>query len=373
MRKDIKDILERIESGLYEEQEELVAKFWLFNFKSSELEAVPEAELEEISQHIWNQLQPNIAKPVRKLYPWSRVIPIAAAILLVAFGFYFYYASQSLVPKDKIYIANDVQPGYNGATLTLADGRQVKLTELFNGTITQESGINITKSADGLLIYELNGDGAEEHSQNTLSTSNGETFQVQLPDGSNVWLNSASSLTYSTKLVQDGQRKVKLTGEAYFEVVKDNSRPFIVDVGQQKIKVLGTHFNIESYGNNTDIKTTLLEGSIKLSFEEENVIVKPEQQVKWDSNKFLIKKVDINEVTAWKNGYFRFSATPLIDVMKKIARWYDLEIDYTEVPTDVKIDAVIRRDNKLSSVLFAIEESAGIKLGLEGRRLIIKK
>src|SRR5690606_11389011 len=131
----------------------------------------------------------------------------------------------------------DVAPGAQGATLTLADGKKVRLSDALSGTIAEEAGVSITKSADGQLIYALKGNGADANKENTLSTSNGETYQVRLPDGTQVWLNAGSSLTYAPKLVQAGQRRVKLVGEAYFEVAKDRTKPFIVRTGTQQVEV----------------------------------------------------------------------------------------------------------------------------------------
>ncbi len=372
MHKDIKDILERIESGQYNEQEEQIAKFWLFKLKNTELEPLSEAELAETSQDIWNQLQLDVNLPDRKLFPWLRFITVAAAVLILAFGAYFYYDRQALTVEDATYLTHDLQPGRNGATLTLGDGRQIKLTDLSNGTVAQESGIHITKSADGQLIYETNGDGLADKRENTLSTSNGETYQVRLPDGTKVWLNAGSSLTYSSQLVHDGQRKVKLTGEAYFEVTHDTGIPFVVKGNKQTVLVVGTKFNVTNYANEDVARTTLLSGSVQIHTTKGGQLLQPGQEASVSEGYIRVKKVYAEDAIAWVKGRFRFDNTSLEDIMKKIERWYDVEVIYPNGIPDKRFTGGINRNDNISSVLKMLN-ILKVNFRIEGKKIIVLK
>jgi len=370
MQKDVKHILEKIESGCYNQEDEQIAKFWLFKLRNKDLDQISESELDDTSEQIWNRLQQGAPVPVRWLDRWQRIISIAAAILVIAFGFYFYYGPQHVSFESAPDYVQDVAPGSRGATLTLANGKRVRLSHARNGAIAEESGVSITKSSDGQLIYELNGGKQGVNKENTLTTSNGEMYQVRLPDGSKVWLNAGSSLSYAPKLVNAGIRRVKLTGEAYFEVAKDKSTPFIVQTRTQEVEVFGTSFNVNAYLDEPVTSTTLVEGSIKIKTPKNERFVKPGEHAVNSGGDIQILRADLENIIDWKDGDFYFNHVDFKVAMRKIARWYDVEVVYDiSVPDDMESGGWIARDKPLSQVLKSIESSGMVRFKIKGRTI----
>lgn len=309
----------------------------------------------------WLALQKRINPAPIPVFPlWRRLVSIAAVLLILcAAGFYFYaeYAA-----KPRIIIQDlakqDIKAGGNKAYLTLADGKQIVLTDLENGKVAEQAGLSITKMADGKLRYELKEDPAGKGSQNgevlynTISTPAGGQYQVVLPDGSRVWLNAASSLTYATSLASLKERSVTLTGEAYFEVAKDQfKKPFVVKSGSQEVEVMGTHFNISSYAQEPVVATTLLEGRVKVkrSGAFESILEPGEQSLVGKG--IEVHKVDTSTAVAWKNGLFKFENANIYTVMNQFARWYNFEVAYEGKVPDNKFNGEIYRNLNASKAL----------------------
>src|SRR5690606_28373157 len=238
----------------------------------------------------------------------------------------------------------DIVPGTDRATLTLADGTIIPLSDVGNGKIANQAGISLTKTDEGQLLYSVKESITEnlgkELVYNIISTPKGGQFQVVLPDGTKVWLNAMSSLRYPVLFTED-ERIVELKGEGYFEVARNTKQPFKVLTDNQTVTVLGTHFNINSYKKNESIKTTLVEGSVKVSGSivgeatgAKSVILKPGQQASISSTNILkVKKVNVDNAIAWKLGVFQFENTNIKDVMEEFSRWYDVDVDFDkEVP-----------------------------------------
>jgi ferric-dicitrate binding protein FerR (iron transport regulator) len=231
---------------------------------------------------------------------------------------------------------------------------------------------------DGQLTY-INKPSAESAESkvvfNTLETGKGQTFSTVLSDGSKIWLNSGSKVRYPVTFLRQ-ERKVLISGEAYFEVAKSD-KPFIVsslEDSDWKVQVLGTHFNINAYTDEQAIKTTLLEGKVKMLSDKSEVILMPGQQAELSRSKSklnTINNVDVEQITAWKNGYFQFKNEQLSDLMKKISRWYDVEVEYKEPVSSVTFSGRISRSNKLSSVLTVLEQS-DVHFIIQGKKIIIK-
>jgi transmembrane sensor len=317
--------------------------------------------------------------PVRRLYPFGR-IAIAAAIALVVLGVYFFNYRNDKHSDGDVLVTQDVAPGKVGATLTLANGEKIRLDEAVNGELAKEAGVVITKSATGQLVYEIKNKTGESNKVNTLSTANGETYNLRLPDGSIVWLNSLSSLTYTTNLIKKGHRRLKLEGEAYFEIAKDKTHPFVVESKGQEVEVLGTHFNISSYVDEASVKTTLLEGSVRISSRntamgsEREVILKPNQQAVLQGEIIKVKPVIAVDAIAWKNGYFMFDSDNLEGVMTRIARWYNIEPVYEDESLKQEVFlGTISRYEKISKVLHMLERTGGVAFEIKGNKVIIKK
>jgi transmembrane sensor len=232
---------------------------------------------------------------------------------------------------------SDISPGGNIATLTLADGRKISLTDAKNGQLAEQSGIKISKTADGQLVYNITNaeNSSLSLSYNTIETPPGGQYQVILPDGSKVWLNSASSLRYPVRFTGN-ERKVEISGEAYFEVAHNSKMPFRVINSNQIVEVLGTHFNIMAYPDESSTNTTLLEGSVRIIKENKSKIISPGQQTRVKNGDIDVASVDVTQVTAWKEGYFMFKNEDIQSIMRQISRWYNLEVKYQgDIPEKV--------------------------------------
>ncbi|MNK28383.1 fec operon regulator FecR [compost metagenome] len=323
----------------------------------------------EVQQAVWIEEAKHM--PVLNKI-WLR-IAIAAAIAVMVFGAgLFYYNLKNKQQGNQFTYENDIVPGRNGATLTLANGKKIRLADAVNGKLAEEAGVRITKSEDGQLVYEVNGSDSEPNQINTLSTAKGETYKVLLPDGSLIYLNAASSLTYATSLVERGKRVVRLRGEGYFEISKDKEHPFVVETDQQRVEVLGTHFNINAYEDEPAIATTLLEGSVNVSEKGKSQILKPGEQALNMNNRMQVRPVNAESFIDWKNGDFYLNNLDFRTAMRKIARWYDLEVIYDDsVQEDIQSTGYISRSSKLSSILRLIEKSGQVHFKIEGKKLYV--
>ena len=318
-----------------------------------------------------NQLPATGGNKIKRL--WPSIAAAASIVFAVGLGGYVYFNQEKETITHESSYANDVAPGREGATLTLANGKKIRLSDATNGELAKEAGVTISKSADGQLRYEIKEDSRDISKINTLSTAKGETYQVRLPDGSLVWLNAASSLTYSANLVERGKRRVRLDGEGYFEVAKDKAHPFVVESRGQEVEVLGTHFNVNAYNDEDKIKTTLFEGSVKVFHTNNEILLKPGEQATLSENKLSVSEADTEEVLAWKDGDFIFNREPIESVMRKLERWYDIEVIYRgEVPTD-GFQGAISKFKNISQVLKLLEQTKVASFKIEGRRVIVKK
>ncbi len=296
----------------------------------------------------------------------------AALIFSIGVGSYFYYIADGAVsvaklnPEPTRYV-NDIEPGSNKAILTLADGRTIDLKGDKNGIIIQADKLTYNDGTEiGTNLSSKNG-GERTAKLNTISIPQGGQYQVQLADGTQVWLNAASSLTYPTNLNELRERKVTLKGEAYFEVAKDDKHPFIVETAFQQVGVLGTHFNVYAYEEEKVTKTTLLEGAVRISpisSNKEDISVKPsillqpnQQSILVAGNaEFQVGEVDVEEAIAWQRGYFMFSNEPLESVMNKIARWYDVKVVFNDASLRKEvIYGTVSRSEKASGILKKLE------------------
>jgi transmembrane sensor len=306
----------------------------------------------------------------------SRLRWAAAAVVFVVFSFTTYI---SLTKKREHIFASDVAPGGNKAILTLADGKKISLSDAANGDLIEQAGISIAKTANGQLVYNIvKSDNVIDDSKvNTISTPNGGEWEIRLPDGSIVWLNAASSLQYPLNIASSKQRKVQLTGEAYFEVARDKTRPFLVKTAKQELEVLGTHFNINSYNDEYVTRTTLLEGSIRVSdlnSTETQVLQPGEQSVLSPSNGIEVNKVATDEAIAWKNGYFMFNNEKQESILRKLARWYNVEIEYANpAAKDVMYYGTVSRFEKISKVLTKFEQTGEVRFDIKGNKVIVYK
>ncbi|MFA4868628.1 MAG: FecR domain-containing protein [Pedobacter sp.] len=317
------------------------------------------------------------AQPYKKRLKtnWHVRTVAAAVFLLIGLGMYFYIIQKDTVLKQSSF-AYDVKPGKQGATLTLANGKKIRLSDVSNGEIANQAGISVSKTADGELVYEIKDSGTDPNQINTLSTAKGETYILKLPDKSRVWMNAASSLTYSATLKKNGKRSVKLEGEAYFEIAKDPLHPFVVETKTQQIQVLGTHFNVNSYADEAVAKTTLLEGSVQVDLMkgDKKVVLKPGQQSLLSNGQIRIQDVDTDESVAWKNGYFQFDGKNLETALLEVSRWYNIEIEYKD--NSLRKQALagsISKYENVNNILKTMELTGALKFSVSGRKVVVER
>jgi ferric-dicitrate binding protein FerR (iron transport regulator) len=315
-------------------------------------------------------------KPRVKILTFSRIAVAASVIGLLLFGAYSWF---SRMDKKEIATSeiknssykNDVLPGGDKAMLTLADGSTIVLNDAQNGNLVQQGNTKVIK-LDGKLAYNAANAGIGEILYNTISTPRGGQYQVELPDGSKVWLNAASSLHFPTAFVGK-ERRVEISGEAYFEVAKNKSMPFIVSVNGSEIQVLGTHFNVMAYNDEDAVKTTLLEGSVKFASGNNSSLLKPGQQAQLttEGQVKVVSDVDVDEVVAWKNGMFDFEDASLGTVTRQLARWYDVDILNQNKNIEDLFVVEMPRSSKLSDVLKVLELTGNIKFEIDGKKIIV--
>lgn len=315
---------------------------------------------------------PKVLKMRRPGQQWLYA-SVAAVLLLISVGIWFVVGKKS-EDEELRYATANISPGRNVATLTLSNGKKIGLDSIANGRFAEQSGISISKTKAGNLVYQVidQGTGLSEGQFNSIETPRGGTYQINLPDGTKVWLNAASSLRFPVHFSQK-ERRVELTGEGYFEVAKDKSRPFFVKNETQETKVLGTHFNINGYNDNTIVQTTLMEGSVQVSSfplasNANHVILKPGQQSELNSGKLTVKPANLQEAMAWKNGNFLFDAMELSNILKQLNRWYNISVDYSGVP-NLRLTGYISRNESLYRVLQMLEITANVKFKVQNNVL----
>lgn len=314
--------------------------------------------------------------PVRRMQRLWRAGRVAAVVILLAGGVWLWKQQRPAEMADsKAISARDIAPGSNGAVLTLADGSEVVLDSTTGGVIAQQNGAVVVLT-NGLLAYQASGNSSEAVMYNSMRTPRGRQFQLTLPDGTRVWLNSASSLRYPT-VFGAKERRVEVTGEAYFEVAQNAAIPFKVSVaGGAEVDVLGTQFNINAYNEGKAIRTTLLQGSVRVrdtAGKASGVILKPGQQAIVQQDITVADKVNLDQVMAWKNGLFDFEGMGLQEAMQQLERWYDIEVVYENGIPDNPFGGAITRNVSLDGLLKMLKEG-DLSFRMEkGRKLIITK
>ncbi len=321
---------------------------------------------------------PVISPGIHVLNKW-RWVAAAVVIAVMAVAGYLWFSYTPSKPPELVVNPPhiDIAPGKNGAILILANGNRVVLDSMQNGVVATESGTEAILK-NGELVYAPGKGQSGEMVYNTISVPNGRVFHLTLPDGTQVWLNSASSIRYPVAFT-GSQRQVEISGEAYFEVVKNTKMPFRVAVDDRaEIEVLGTHFNVNAYDNEETLSTTLLEGSVRVAArrtgsqgDQYAQVLLPGQQLQLSEKGTNINEPDIDKVIAWKNGLFNFDGVELKNAMKQIARWYDVEIVYRGKAPDIKFYGRISKDISLAGLIKGFQ-TTGVQMMIEnGRQLVV--
>jgi len=300
----------------------------------------------------------------------------AAAALLVVGSFTFYYVNNDdLEKKAPLAYHNDILPGGDKAILTLADGSTITLDNNTGGKLATQGDISIEKDAKGQIVYLVKGSNEDETQKiNTLATPAGGKFSVVLSDGSKVWLNASSSIKFPVAFANDA-RKVEIKGEAYFEIAKDQKKPFYVINNGAEIKVLGTHFNVMAYPDEYRSELTLLEGSVQFSKSGQSELLTPGRQILYteSSENTQQRAANIEEVMAWKNDLFVFNNTNIDEIMKELTRWYNVKVKYEGEKPDISFTGVIPRNANVSKVLKSLELTGDVVFGVEDNVITCQK
>jgi transmembrane sensor len=370
--------------------EELQQLYRIYNLSSkSDTDDNMASDFEAAGDEIWNRLPDAVRQPItepviKKMYMQPVFRWVAAVLILASAGILFIKQQHPATKVVKVQVQPDFIPGRNAATLLLSNGKKVILSNFTGQTIAEQNGVRIVKDKTGQLIYQIEASGEIANpGLNTLSTSNGEQYQVRLPDGSSVWLNAGSSLTFPTVFSKNSERVVSLKGEAYFEVATSRDfngqkNPFLVQTDKQTVKVLGTHFNVNCYADEGEVKTTLLEGSVALTTKAEipdKIILKPGQQAFFNlsNSRIDVKRLDDPEAEiAWKSGLFHFDHTEIKTVMKQLARWYNVDVVYKGTIPDARFTGEMYKSLSASKVLEGLSYT-GLHFTINDRQIVVTK
>ncbi|WP_293312785.1 FecR family protein [Pedobacter sp. UBA5917] len=374
-----KNLLEKYKAGQCSSEEILILQNWFHQLNAEENLELGDEELENAETEMWNVIagQTQVTKKTRLHSPhygyWA-----AAAILVIVLGGLFFYKMRLQQGSANSLASSNIKRGEQTATLTLSNGKKIVLSGALNNSSINEHGVNITRTADGKLIYRITENTTDTGIYNTLSTAKGQQYSVVLPDGSLVHLNAGSSITYSTGLNHTARRKIKLEGEAYFEVAKNRQHPFEVLTGQQMVEVLGTHFNINSYSDEPATKTTLLEGSVKVfplrnQGSDQHKILVPGEQAVLSKGMITVEKVNPEEAIYWKDNKFSFHSEDIETVMREVSRWYDVTVIYQDDVKHVKVSGSVSRFADISMLLDKLEKTGLLKFTIKGRNITVSK
>lgn len=328
----------------------------------------------------------------RDIRLWQRIASAAAVLMLLGAGVWF-FSTRSANGRFPQFVsgAHDIKPGRNTATITLANGKIINLSDAKTGVVVHSDRLMYTDSSivGGRHPEFISGAGSGKdisqnrdpgnHQEIILSTPRGGTYQVTLPDGTMVWLNAASSLKFPSTFSGLANRKIELNGEAYFEVARDKKHPFIVNTAKQDVEVLGTHFNINSYQDEPAVSTTLLEGSVKVSAfadagtKSDVTLVPGQQSVFAGDHRLSVRNVNVADVIDWKNGKFVFEREDVRTIMRKVTRWYDVKVVYQDDVGAIKFSGTVSRYENVSGLLEVLQKTNMLHYKIDGRTILLYK
>lgn len=373
-RQYLTKLAEKIQQGSINDEETIFFDKWYNGLSKKELNIDSQyaKNKNQLKRRIFRRIQNDIksTEKVPALFHWKKLAIAASLVLGTILGSLYFYLHDD-------HSINDPQPiivaGKNNAILTLADGSKINLSEAANGLISHTANVDIIKTSSGSIQYKSQTSSSNKPTAyNTIEAPAGGKWSLTLPDGTQVWLNSSSSITYPTQFSAT-ERKVKIKGEAFFDVAHNKKAPFIVSSGQQLIRVLGTEFNVEAYEEDAVAKTTLLKGAVAIESGNKTVKLVPGEQAKWNGKEIIKEVVDTEAAIAWKEGYFKFNEN-IESILTKISRWYNVEIIYLSKPDPATtFSGKIARDRNLNSVLKMLEYDGNIHFQIQGRRVIVKK
>ena len=313
-----------------------------------------------------------IEKPIRKLWDWKRTAVAASILIALSAGGYFILHKQA-APQIAQNQPHDIAPGHNQATLTLSNGKKIILTKGLNGQLAKQGNTVINANAGAAITYTADNT-ATQINYNTLSTAKGEMspYPLILADGTKVWLNAASSITFPTAF-PGKERIVSVTGEAIFEVAHNAAHPFKINVAGQTVEDIGTEFNINAYADEPTVKVTLASGKVKIVKDGREALLNPGQVGISTAHNIIIANADLDAAFAWANGLFLYDNEPLSSIMRQVARWYDVDVVFDGANPNKLFGGGISRYKNVSQVLRKLELTGGVHFSIEGRRVIARK
>jgi len=376
---ELLNLFNRISAGEAKDEDIILYNRWCQGFQQR---GEPVPDIGRVSAEILSGVRQSIGatSKTRRLKLWRRIAAACAIIVTFSAGAYF-FSSQPKPSRIAETRSNEILPGNNKAVLTLSNGHRIVLNDAHRGQLAMQGNTDVTKVDSGLLVYKGTTNGVQgiAHNDgakipfNTLDVPRGGQYQLVLPDGTKVWLNSASSIRYPTAFEGD-KRVVTITGEVYFEVADDPTHPFMVHTRNSDVTVLGTHFNVMAYDDDPAVTTTLLEGSVKVSVPQKNetALLTPDHQasVTNTKNDIRVVKVDASNVAAWIHGLLSLKDCSMQEFMNQLSRWYDVDIAYAGAIPHHRFGGVINRNVPLIDVLDALA-AGGIHTKLEGRKIIV--
>ncbi len=365
-KEQIRRLAQKMLTGTITPEEQQLLEQWLHANPGNELVwEQGDTNEEELGSRIFHRITANpfVRRKKRKIY-WAAA---ASVLLLISAATWLWYPGKKPAAKQMTGViapTTEILPGSDKAILTLGDGRQVTLE---GQKIISDGDLQI-RNENNELVYST----TSIVSLNTMSTPRGGQYQLRLPDGSRVWLNASSSITYPTAFTGK-ERVVELAGEAYFEVAKNTAMPFTVKMNGMNVNVLGTHFNVMGYDDEAAVKTTLLEGSVQITKGNTKALLKPGQEanVTTTEEKIRVANGNVEQATAWKNGMFLFNKTDIKSIMRQLSRWYDFEAKYENAFENRNFSGMISRKTELQKVLKMLQMTKDVKFKIEGRTVTV--
>jgi transmembrane sensor len=360
-KKNAAQLLEDYRNGTTSAKERALVYSWYLNYQNlAPSLGVEDVKMEE--QLALKELQKYLN--IKKRTSWKYFTAAASFIICLGIGALYYYTNQT--KKQAVAkLSNDFGPGYDQAFLVLANGNKIKASAMPNNSILKQNGASIYR-LDNKLVYQKDENSSLLAFNELIVPAKGK-YTVKLSDGTVVWLNASSSLKFPASFSNQKNRMVELDGEAYFEVSKNKHQPFIVKTGPQLVTVLGTHFNIKAYKNEPEVKTTLLEGSVKVN----NIKLTPNHSAILRNGSLAVTKADTSQAISWKNGFFNFKDENVVSIMRQISHWYDVEIEYRCKTQDKVFNGEFARTKGLAEVLTLLEYTNSIHFKLIGRKVIV--
>jgi transmembrane sensor len=373
---DIEYLLEKYKTGTITPEEMELLESWYLQWHPEKVD-ISVQELEKAKSEVWNEIGAGGNK--KPAFRFLAAAAIAAVFVIASFLAYFLISEKSTLKKQAFAVRSekDFLPGSNKAILTLSNGKQIILKDALQGKLAEENSIQVSKTAEGGIVYapaDRSANISDKLIYNTITTPRGGQYHVVLSDGTRVWLNAASSITYPVAFLGK-ERNVRITGEAYFEVAHNAKMPFRVASKNQEVTVLGTHFNMSSYTDDLESSTVLLSGSVQVKNPQSGILrtLTPGQGSKILNGKgeIAVEAVNIEQATAWRSGYFIFDNQDIKSIMKVLSRWYDVDVEYRIGNADERFGGTFSRSKNLSETLKNIEELSRVRFKLNGGKIIV--